>query len=91
MQVRRRRRGRSSSSSNLIRTMLPGWAKRRWSAVAGLLHKLVDRLHRALGRHHRGGAGLEDLQDMRRVAGPERRDAGVHRVRIRTLIDRNDL
>jgi hypothetical protein len=48
-------------------------------------------LHGALGRHHRAGAGIEDLHDVRRLSGAESGDAGIQRFRIGSLEHRNDL
>ena len=59
--------------------------------LAGLLHQLIDRLHRAPGGHHGGGADLEYLHDMRRVAGAERGDAGIHGVGVAALVGRHHL
>ena len=59
--------------------------------LAGVLHELVDRLDRAGGAHHGRGADLEHLHDMRRVAGAEGGDAGVHGVGIGALVGRHDL
>ena len=63
----------------------------RIERLAGILHQLIDRLDRAVGGHHGRGADLEHLDDVRRVAGTERRDAGVHGVRIAALVGRDDL
>ena len=51
-----------------------------------VLHQLIDRLDCAGGTHHRRGADLEHLHDVRGVAGTERSDAGIHGVRIAALI-----
>ena len=56
-----------------------------------VLHQLVDRLDGAVGAHHGRGADLEHLHDVRRGAGAERGDAGIHRVRIGALVGRHDL
>ena len=63
----------------------------RLELLARIGHQLVDRLHRPLGRHHRRRADLENLNDMRRVAGTERRDTRVHGIRIGTLVTDDDL
>ncbi len=54
-------------------------------------HQLVDRLDRALGRHHRRGADFEHLHDLRRVAGAIRGDRRGHRFVVLALVDRRDL
>ena len=59
--------------------------------LAGILHQLVDRLDGAGRGHHRGGADLEHLNDVRRGAGAERGDAGIHGVGIAALEGRDDL
>ena len=59
--------------------------------LAGVLHQLIDRLDGAGGAHHGRGADLEHLHDVRRVAGAERGDAGVHGVGIAALEGRDDL
>ena len=63
----------------------------RVEGLARILHQLVDRLDRALGRHHRGGAHLEHLHDVRRIAGPEGGDRGGHRLGVAALVDRHHL
>ena len=50
-----------------------------------------DRLDRAFGRHHHAGADVEDLDDVRRLAGAEGGNAGVQRLGIGALEDGNDL
>ena len=50
-----------------------------------------DRLHGVFGGHHGAGAGVEDLDDVRRLAGAVGGDAGVQRLGIGALEDRNDL
>ena len=52
---------------------------------------LGDRLDGALGGHHHAGADVEDLHDVRRLAGAEGGDAGVQRLGIGALEDRHDL
>ena len=59
--------------------------------LAGLLHELVDRLHRALCGHHGGGADFEHLHDRGRVTSAECSDAGVHGVGVAALVGRHDL
>ncbi len=59
--------------------------------LAGLLHQHVHRLHGAGRRHHGGGADLEHLHDVRRLAGAEGGDAGIHGVGIAALVGRDDL
>ena len=63
----------------------------RVERLAGIGHQLIDRLHRALGGHHRRGADLEDLHDMRRVAGAEGGDRRGHRLGVGALEHRGDL
>jgi len=55
-----------------------------------LLHHLLNRLHGALGGHHRGGADFEHLHDVRRVACTIGGNASVHRIGIRAFVTRND-
>ena len=56
-----------------------------------ILHQLIDRLDGAGGAHHGRGADLEHLHDVRRVAGAECGNAGVHGVGIVALEGRDDL
>ena len=58
---------------------------------ARLAHQLVHRLHRAARGHHRRGADLEHLHDVRRVAGPEGGDGPHHGLGVRALEARVDL
>ena len=68
-----------------------GQVDARVEGQARLLHDFVDRLDRALGRHHRGRAHIEDLQDVGRGLGAEGRDAGVHGVGVVALVGRDHL
>ena len=52
---------------------------------AGLGQQLVHRADRRAGRHHGGGADLEDLDDMRRVAGAPGGDRAGHGIRVAAL------
>ena len=63
----------------------------RIELLAGIGHHLVDRLDRALGRHHRRRADLEHLQDRRRAAGAIGGDGRGHRFGIAALEHRHDL
>jgi hypothetical protein len=63
----------------------------RVERFARVLHQFLHRLNGALGGHHRGGADLEHLHDVRRVPGPERGDPGVHRFGVAALERRRDL
>ena len=53
-------------------------------------HHLIDRHYSALGRHHCRRADLEDLEDMRLLAGPESGDACVERLGVVSLVAGND-
>ncbi len=63
----------------------------RIERLAGVLHQLVDRIDGTLGTHHGGGADLEDLDDVRLLARPERGDRRRHRLCIGALEGRDDL
>uniref|UniRef100_A0A0N4ZAQ2 Chaperone protein DnaK n=1 Tax=Parastrongyloides trichosuri TaxID=131310 RepID=A0A0N4ZAQ2_PARTI len=63
----------------------------RIDRVADFLGHLLHRLDGALGVHHGGGAHFEDLQDVGRVAGAERGDAGVHGFTVVALVNCLDL
>ena len=63
----------------------------RIERLAGILHQLVDRLDGAGGAHHGRGADLEHLHDVRRVAGTERGDAGVHGIGVAAFVGRDHL
>jgi hypothetical protein len=63
----------------------------RIELFAGVGHHLVHRLDRALGRHHRRGADLLDLQNRRRAAGTIGSDGRRHRLGIAALEHRVDL
>ena len=58
--------------------------------LAGFLHELVDRLHGALGRHHRAGADFEDLDDGRLFLGAEGCDRSRQRFGVGALVGRHD-
>ncbi len=55
---------------------------------AGLFRQLIHRLDRALGRHHRCGAHLEHLHDVRGFAGAIRGNRRIHCVGVRAFVDR---
>ena len=54
--------------------------------VTGVRHHLADRHDGALAGHHGGGADLEDLQDVGRIAGAKRRNRRRHGFGIATLV-----
>ena len=56
-----------------------------------VLHQLVDRIDRALGRHHGRGADLEHLHDVRRLLGAEGGDRRRHGLAVGALEDGVDL
>ena len=55
---------------------------------AGLLDQLPHLLRRLAGGQHRSGADLEDLRQMRRLAGAERGDRRGQHIGIAALVDR---
>ena len=59
--------------------------------LLGVGHQLIDRIDRALGGHHVGGADLEDLHDVRRLLGAEGGDRGGQGLGVGALVDRHDL
>ena len=59
--------------------------------LVGIGHQLVDRIDRAFGGHHVGGADFEDLHDGRCLLGAEGRDRRGQRLGIGALVDRHDL
>ncbi len=63
----------------------------RIELVAGLAHHFADRHDRAFRTHHRRGADLEHLQDVRRVAGAIGGDRRRHRDVVCALVGRRDL
>ena len=56
--------------------------------LLGIGHQLMHRIDRALGRHHRRGADLEDLHDVRRLLGAEGGDRRGQGLGVRALEDR---
>ncbi len=63
----------------------------RIEGLVGVLHELVDGDDRTLAGHHRGGADLEDLQDVRRIAGAVGGDRVGHRLGVAALVGGHDL
>ena len=59
--------------------------------LAALRHQFVHGLDSAAGRHHRRRADLEDLHDVRLLAGPEGGDGAGHGLRVVAAVDRDDL
>jgi hypothetical protein len=53
-------------------------------------HQLEHRIDRAARGHHGGGGDLVDLHDRRLAARTKREDRGRHRLRIITLVGRDD-
>jgi hypothetical protein len=51
----------------------------------------MHRIDGALGRHHRRGADLEHLHDVRCLFGAEGRDRAGHHLRVSALVDGDDL
>jgi hypothetical protein len=58
---------------------------------AGILHDLAHRHDGALAGHHGGGADLEHLQDVRRIAGAEGGDGGGQGLVVAALEGGHDL
>ena len=64
--------------------------RRRRERFGFVAHQVVDRIDRALRRHHRRGGDLVDLDDRRLRARAKGEDRSAHGFRVAALVDGND-
>mmetsp|Transcript_1533 Transcript_1533/g.2315 ORF Transcript_1533/g.2315 Transcript_1533/m.2315 type:complete len:450 (+) Transcript_1533:617-1966(+) len=59
--------------------------------LTGVFHQLLNRIDRAFGGHHGGGANFKNLNDLRMLLGAERSNRSCHGFGVVALVDRNHL